>query len=183
MNIKIMDGFPEEANRSIAAIAVILNEVFEKYTQPSILEEVESITPGQIVLPIMTYDRKRIHLKTTAIKNTFCEARFVVYSKQPDGPQPCSRFVFAEKCTDQEAMLKEMVASIRDAHFDKEGEHTLADLIITLGGIASDKASYFYNALTCEGVITHSIAVVHEFGKEGDPFCIATVYFSISVGK
>lgn len=183
MNFKIMSGFAEEANIGITAIAVVLNEVFKKYEQPVSLEEVEKISPGQLILPIMAYEHRRIHLKTKAIKNTFCEARFIAYSKQPDAKQACSRFIFAEKCVTREAAIDAMAVPIRDAHFDKEGEETIVDLISRLGGIKSDKVSYFYCPVTCEGVITHAIAVVHEFGPEGDPFCVATAYFSISVGK
>lgn len=171
------------ANLAISAMAVLLNELFGGYEQPTSLEDAEKVSTGQVILPIIAYGPKAIQLKTTAIKNTFCRARLAVYSKAPNDPKQCLRFINKEREITKQQLIDNLPTSLREAHFDFEQMYTLISVISSLEGIKSDRVSFFYNPCPGEGSVTHCIAVIHEFGEEGNPFCVASVYFSIEIGK
>lgn len=183
MNIIIHPDFKEVANVGISEIAVILNDLFGKYEQINTLEEAEKVCQGQVVMPIMAFGPLQIHLKTKAIKNTYLVGRFSVYSKQPENQKECLRFILKERCVSREEVLEKILPAVRDASFEKDGDETIADIITKLGTIKSDKVSYFYNPVTCEGLVSHCIAVIHEFGEADKPYCVATAYFKIDVNK
>lgn len=178
-----MPGFPEAANISITTIAVVLNELFGKYTQFNSLEETEEVSTGQLTLPLLAFEQVRLYLKSTSIKNTYLVGRLSVYSKQPEDEKPCNRFILEHRCKSLEEILKLIPAPIKDATFIKDGDITLMDILLKLSGIPGDKISYFYSLNNCEGVNTHCLAVVHEFGKENDPLCVVTSYFKVDVTK
>ncbi len=171
------------ANLAISAMAVLLNELFGGYEQPISLEDAEKVSTGQVILPIVAYGPKAIQLKTTAIKNTFCNARLAVYSKQPDNLKQCLRFINKEREITKQQLIDNIPTSVREAHFDFEGIYALINVLSSLEGIKSDRVSFFYNPCPGEGIVTHCVAVIHEFGEEGNPFCVATTYFSIEIGK
>lgn len=178
MNIKISEGLAEIANIGISSIAIVLTGLFKRYTQASLIDAAEKLTTGQVVLPILLFEPIKLQLKSKTFKTTTCDARFIVYSKQPDSPDECLRFIHAERCIDKGPFLEKIPAAILDAFTDAENESTLLDLISTLSGIDADKVTYFYSAIQCDYVTTHSIGIVHEFGKDS-PYCTATTYLSI----
>lgn len=183
MNIIIKPGFAEEANVGIAEIAVILNKLFKKYEQLGSLEEVATLSTGQVVMPILAFEPIPLYLKSNAIRNPHLHGRFAVYSKLPEDSKPCTRFILANRYKTQEAIIKELPVAIRDATFVKDGEEAIVDILLMLGAVKADKVSYFYSLTNCEGTNNHSFAVIHEYGKEGDPFCVATSYFSVEINK
>ncbi len=199
MLVKMSEDFAEKAQLSLSSIMVVLKEVFAKYEQPGTLEDLQKVSGGPVMMPIVQFEPHRIHLKNNSIKNTHCEARFVVYSKRPDETipaekegdaptikkaPPCARFIHAERCiSSREEMFKKVPGPVLNASFDHDGECTLEQLLVTLGAIPADKVSFFYTPCTCEGVITHSLAVVHEFLKEDEVEAVFTTYFSINVSK
>lgn len=183
MKIIIHPDFNEVANVGIAEIAVVLNNLFGKYEQVDTLEEVEKVCQGPVIMPIMAFGPLLIHLKTKAIKNTHLVGRFSVYSKKPEEEKECLRFILKERCISKEEMLENILPAVRDATFVKDGDETLADFLIKVGSIKSDNVSYFHNTVTCEGLVSHCIAVIHEYGEKNNPFCTATAYFRIDVNK
>lgn len=167
----------------IAEIAVILNNLFGKYEQVDALEEVEKVCQGPVVMPIMAFGPLQILLRTKAIKNTNLIGRFSVYSKKPEEQKECLRFILKERYIPREEMLLDMLPAVRDATFNQDSDETLGDVLTKIGSIKSDKVSYFYNAVTCEGVVSHCMAVIHEFGEKDNPHCVATVYLRVDVNK
>jgi hypothetical protein len=212
MHIKLSEEMPEEANVSLSSIIVVLKELFDKYTQATTIADAEKVSdgPSPVILPIVAFKPRRIKLKNNGIKNTFCEARLVAYSramteeeyrtareqeiKEGGKPKdelpisfrelPCARFIHEYRCCeDLNELFKQVPVAVRHAYFDEDDEHTVERVLAALGGVKSDKVSYFYNPCTCEGVITHSLAVIHEFGSIDNPWLIVTSYFSINVSK
>ena len=183
MNIIIHPGFQEVAYVGISEIAVILNDLFGGYEQVTALEEAQEVCQGQVVMPIMAFGPLQILLRTKAIKNTNLIGRFSVYSKKPEDTKECLRFILKERYVSREEMLLDMLPAVRDAVFTKDSDETLGDLLTKIGSIKSDKVSYFYNPVTCEGFVSHCMAVIHEFGEEGSPYCVCTSYFKVDVSK
>lgn len=197
MLIKLDPSLPESTNISLTAAFVVLKEVFGKYEQLATLKQAEEVSKGPVVMPIVAFAPRRVKLKNNGIKNTFCEARFAVYSKRPDetippkeeGEKPtiktfeCLRYIHGHRTGERETTLKSMPAPVRDAHFDEDGILTIGNLVDQLGGVPADKISFFYNPVTCEGVVTHCVAVVHEFGPTEDPQVVITSYLSINISK
>lgn len=183
MNIIIGEDLAQETSVCLSSIMVVLRELFLKYEQPTKLEDAQKVSTGQVIMPIVVFEPRRLRLKNNSIKNTFCHARFSVYSKRPGESKECLRYVLPERCGEREAVLKKIPPSIRDAHFDEDGELSLERLLCTLDGIKADKVTYFYSPCTCEGAITHALAAVHEFHADEDVTCVMTSYFSISVSK
>lgn len=165
------------------AIALVLKKLFGKESQFDSIEDASVRSTGQVVMPIMAYEPRRIKLKTTAIKDTYCNARFSVFSKLLEDTKECSRFILPKREITKEELLDKLPNQIKDANFDYEEQHTFFDLIQTLSAIPADKVAFFYNAVVCEGNITYCVAIIHQFGKEEDPYCVCTCYFSISVNK
>ena len=183
MHIKILSDFPESANVGIAEIAVILNDLFGGYEQVTALEEAQEVCQGQVVMPIMAFGPLQVLLRTKAIKNTNLIGRFSVYSKKPEDQKECLRFILKERYIPREEMLLAMLPAVRDATFKQDSDETLGDVLTKLGSIKSDKVSYFYNPVTCEGFVSHCMAVIHEFGEEGPPYCVVTAFFKVDVNK
>jgi hypothetical protein len=184
MIIKISEGVAGPVSACIAEMAVILNNVFHSYDQSTELEVAEKVSSGPIVMPLMVFKKVPLYLNTTKnAKETTCGARLAVYSKQPESKEPCLRFILEKSYLLKEEMLKRVVGSVKNATFDKEQESTLADFIAILGSLKSDKVSYFYSPVSMENVIQHCMAVIHEFGQEDNPFCVATAYFTILTEK
>lgn len=167
----------------IAEIAVILNNLFGKYEQVDTLEEVEKVCQGPVIMPIMAFGPLQIHLKTKAIRNTSLVGRFSVFSKKPEDKKKCLRFILKERYISREEVLEKILPAVRDATFVKDGDETLGDVLTKLGSIKADKVSYFYNPIACEGLVSHCIAVIHEFGEENNPYCVATTYLKVDVNK
>lgn len=183
MHIKILSDFTESANVGIAEIAVILNNLFGKYEQVDTLEEVEKVCQGPVIMPIMAFGPLQILLRTKAIKNTNLVGRFTVYSKKPEDQKECLRFILKERYVPREEMLLDMLPAVRDATFKHDSDETIGDVLTKIGSIKSDKVSYYYNPFTCEGFVSHCMAVIHEFGEEGSPYCVATTYFRVDINK
>lgn len=183
LKIKIKEGLDEAANVAISSIAVVLHGLFGSSDQFHSIEDAEKVSSGQVIMPIVAYEPKRINLKTTAIKNTFLNARYSVYSKMPEEPKKCSRFILEKRHLTKDELLKALPAQIRDATFEIDGEQTFLDVLCELEGIKSDRVHFFYDPVPAEGYVIHPIAVIHEFGKVEDPYCIATAYFSIEISK
>lgn len=185
MHIKILEGFAQIANLAINSIAHVLYDLFGSYTQFDTLDVVETVSKGQVVLPILAYGPKPIYLKSTAIRNTVCKARFAVYSKMPEKEEQCSRFLHKERHLTKEAFLEALPTSLREASFTfDEGENrTFIDFLSIISNIKSDRVAFFYDPEPGEGYITNCIGVIHEFGEEHNPYCVATAYFSVEIGK
>lgn len=183
MHIKILSDFTESANVGIAEIAVILNNLFGKYEQVDTLEEVEKVCQGPVIMPIMAFGPLQILLRTKAIKNTNLVGRFAVYSKKPEDQKECLRFILKERYVPREEMLLDMLPAVRDATFKHDSDETIGDVLTKIGSIKSDKVSYYYNPFTCEGFVSHCMAVIHEFGEEDNPHCVCTSYFKVDVSK
>jgi hypothetical protein len=183
MNIIIHPDCKEVANVGIVEIAVILNEKFGKYEQSTTLEETEKVCHGPVVLPIMAFGPLQILLKSKAIKNTHLVGRLAVYSKKPEDTSECLRFILKESCCILEEVLEKIPPVVRDAIFRIDEDETLGDFLVKLGSIKSDNVSYFYSTVTCEGLDSHCMAVVHEFGNGNNPYCVCTSYFRVDIGK
>lgn len=179
MNIKLDKDFPKEANKAITAIAVTLKEVFKSYEQEK-SEAMGDSAPMQ--LPIVRFKPKKIFMAKAKRESTI-SCRLIAYARKPKDERACLRSVHAHCCRDKETVLKEILPAVRDAAFDEAGEHTVLDLLSTLSGIKADRIAYYYSPCTCEGTTTHSMAVVHEFGPEGIPYCVITSFFSIKTEK
>lgn len=164
-------------------MAVVLKDVFLVYGQFHDIEDAEKVSDGQVIMPIVAYEKKRINLKTTAIRNTFCNARFAVFSKDPASPRPCARFIWKKHHIDKEKLFADMPVALRDGTLDEEKMFALQDLLSRLGAIESDRVAYFYSPMPGEGYVTHCIAVIHEFGPENDPYAVATAYLSVEINK
>lgn len=171
------------ANIGISTLAVVLQDLFGKGDQFDEIEQAEKCSTGQVIMPIMAYEPHRIYLKSKAIKNTFLNARYAVYSKQPNEAKQCLRFIREDRHITKEEFAKMLPAPMRDATFEKEGEDTVLDFIFRLAGTQSDRVKFFYNVADGTGYNIHCMAVTHEFGEEDNPYCTATVYMSIEVGK
>lgn len=164
-------------------MAVVLKDLFVTYGQFHEIEDAEKVSDGQVIMPIVAYEKKRINLKTTSIRNTFCNARFAVFSKDPASPRPCCRFVFKKRHIDKQKLIDEMPISLREGTFDLEGMFPLINLLSILENIESDRVAFFYSPMPGEGYVTHCIAVIHEFGPENDPYAVATAYLSVEINK
>jgi hypothetical protein len=183
LKIKIKEGLPEMANVGISSMAVVLKDVFIVYDQFHDIEDAEKVSDGQVIMPIVAYEKKRINLKTTSIRNTFCNARLSVLSKDPASTRPCARFVWKKHHIDKQKLIDEMPISLREGTLDKEGMMPLINLLSILENIPSDRVAFFYSPMPGEGYVTHCIAVIHEFGPEDDPYAIATAYLSVEINK
>lgn len=187
MNITIDPTFPAAANIGLTSIAIVLNDLFKKYEQPTSLLDACKVSKGFFVLPFLVFQEKRIHLKGTSSKKvTKCSARLIAYSKKPDindkAEDECLRFIHANRCYDKEEIFKQIPNQIREAHFDEDGEATITRLLDALGGIKADKVSYYYSACVCDGAASYRIAVVHDFGTD-KPYCTVTSYIVINGEK
>lgn len=183
MDILIKPGLAEVANVGITQIAVILNQIFKKYDQPSSVKDAEVLSSGQVIMPIMAFEAVPLYLKSSAAKGKHVTilATLSVYSKQPDDPRPCSSFILPER--HKEDIWEDAPTALRDATFKSDSDETLQDLFINLSSIPAEKISYFYNTIACEGTTYYGLAVIHEFGKVGDPYCVCTSYFKVEVAK
>lgn len=183
MNIKIEEGFPEVANLGISTIAVVLNDLFKEYGQSDEPKDAVKVSTGLVSMPIVAYLPSRLNLKTTAIKNTHLDGRFSVYSKQEDDARPCGRFILEKRHITKEEFLKQIPKMVLEASFNHEPDFHLVDLIQKLDGIYADQTNFFYNLVTCEGYVMHCMAIIHEYGKKDNPYCVGTTYLSIQVNK
>jgi hypothetical protein len=183
MQIKLQEGLAEIASLAISSIAILLHELFGSHVQVSSLEAAEKVSTGPVILPILACGPKAIKLKTTAIKNTFCNGRLAVYSKQLNDVKECCRFVHKERHLTKEKFIAELPVALREATFAVEDSRTLLDFIIIIANIPSDRVAFFYDPEPCEGTVTHCIGIIHEFGEETKPYCVATTYLSIEINK
>ena len=183
MNILVEEGFTEIASLAVSNIPNILQSLFGGYIQETTLEDLMKAQHGQVLLPAVQFIPKRIELKTKAIKNTFCNALYTTYSKYPEAKTECSRFILKNKELTKEAFVEKLPPLIGGALFDIENDHTFLDFINLLEGIPADRIAYWYNPTQCEGYVSHGIAIIYEFGKEENPYCVSTVYFTIQVTK
>lgn len=183
MNILVEEGFATIASQAVSTIATVLQGLFGGYIQESTIEDLKKVRHGQVLLPAVQFIPKRIELKTKAIKNTFCNALYTTYSKYPEAKESCGRFILKEKELTKEAFIEKLPQAIGLALFNVEYEHTFLDFITTLTSIPADRIAYSYNPVQCEGYVTHCISVIFEFGKEENPYCVSTTYFTIQVTK
>jgi hypothetical protein len=183
MKIKIKEGLPEMANVGISSMAVVLKDVFLVYGQFHDIEDAEKVSDGQVIMPIVAYEKKRINLKTTPVRNTFCNARFAVFSKDPKSPRTCARFIWKKRHIDKQTLIDQMPTSLREGTLDNDGMLPLINLLSILENIESDRVAFFYVPMPAEGYVTHCIAVIHEFGPEEDPYAVATAYLSVEMNK
>jgi hypothetical protein len=183
MKIKIKEGLAEMANIGISTLAVVLQDLFGKGDQFADVEDAEKNQADLVIMPIMAYEPHRIYLKSKAIKNTFLNARYSVYSKQPEDKRQCGRFIREDRHISKEEFVQQLPQSIRDATFEKEGEDTVLDFILRLASAQSDRVKFFYNLANGVGYDIHCMAVTHEYGEEGNPYLVSTVYMSVEVGK
>lgn len=183
MIIKLDPSLSEAEQVCISTVPVLLQQVMGVYEQVTEFAETELVSLGLTVLPIVAYGPHRFSLKSKTIRNPIIHARFAVYSKKPEEERQCGRFVNDESTGTLEEVLEKMPVPIREGYFDLDGESTLAVLLSALSGVKADRVKFMYSPVTCEGVISHCVAVVYEFGPDKNPNTVVTAYFNIIVGK